>query len=69
MLTPQYNQVYISHIKTTTSKGEVMTTYMISYTSNGQSFREDKKTTLKPKAIASNYKGLGFENIKVRVLS
>lgn len=46
-----------------------MKTYMISYTNNGQSIREDKKTILKPKAIASHYKNLGFENIKVRVLS
>ena len=61
--------MYIRHIKTTTSKGEVMKTYMISYTDNGQLIREDKKTTLKPKAIASHYKNLGFEDIKVRVLS
>ena len=67
-MTPQYNQVYISHIKTTTSKGEVMKTYMISYTQNGQAVREDKKTLLNPKAIAGFYKSKGCENVKVRVI-
>ena len=67
MLTPQYNQVYIIHIKTTTSN-EVMKTYMISYIQNGQAVREDKKTLLKPKAIDGFYKSKGCENVKVRVI-
>ena len=41
---------------------------MIIYTNNGQLFREDKKTLLKPRAINGLYKSKGCENIKVRVI-
>jgi len=59
--------MYISHIKTTTSN-EVMKTYMISYTQNGQEVRDTKTTSLNPKQVKKHYEGLGCVNAKVRVI-
>lgn len=50
------------------SKGESMKTYMISYTQNGQSVREEKTTALKPHQIKRHYENIGCVNLKVRVI-